>query len=104
LATEVHDVPERFLYEIDEDGTAVGAATYRISDGLIEFLHTRIDADRSGRGLAGTLIRFALDDARRRGLGVLPHCPYVRSFIDTHADEYLDLVPPERRGQYGLEH
>jgi predicted GNAT family acetyltransferase len=47
------------------------------------------------------LVRFAFDDARRRGLSVLPHCPYVRRFIDTHSDEYLDLVPPDRRPEFG---
>jgi len=103
MATAVHDDPNRFRYELEEDGTVVGYATYRISDGLIEFLHTEVNAEWSGRGLAGVLIRFALDDARRRGLGVLPHCPYVRSFIETNADEYLDLVPPDRRAAYGLE-
>jgi predicted GNAT family acetyltransferase len=101
MTTDVHDTPARFRYEVEEDGSVVGFASYRISDGLIEFLHTQIDVKWSGQGLAGVLIRFALDDARRRGLGVLPHCPYVRSFIDTHADEYLDLVPPDRRPQYG---
>jgi uncharacterized protein len=103
MTSEVHDAPERFRYELEEDGTVVGFATYRISGGLIEFLHTEVDVEWSGQGLAGVLIRFALDDARRRGLGVLPHCPYVRSYIDTHADEYLDLVPPDRRRDYGWE-
>jgi hypothetical protein len=103
MTTEVHDDPNRFRYELEEDGAVVGIATYRISKGLIELLHTEVDPEWSGRGLAGVLIRFALDDARRRGLGVLPRCPYVRSFIDTHADEYLDLVPPDRRAEYGWE-
>jgi uncharacterized protein len=101
MTTDVHDAPERFRYELEEDGDVVGIVTYRISKGLIEFLHTEVDVEWSGRGLAGVLIRFALDDARRRGLGVLPHCPYVRDFIDSHADEYLDLVPPDRRAEYG---
>jgi uncharacterized protein len=103
MTTHVRDDRDRFRYELEEDGTVVGYVTYRISHGTIELLHTQVNADRSGRGLAGELIRFALDDARRRGLGVLPHCQYVRSFIDTHADEYLDLVPPDRRAEYGLE-
>ena len=36
----------------------VGFASYRIADGLIEFLHTQIDVKWSGQGLAGELIRF----------------------------------------------
>jgi hypothetical protein len=43
-----------------------------------------------------------LDDARARGLDVLPHCPYVAAFVDGHREEYLDLVPRDRRAQFGL--
>jgi predicted GNAT family acetyltransferase len=101
MAIEVRDDPEHNRYVLREDGTVVGFATYRFSRGAIEFLHTEVDADHGGRGLAGVLVRFALDDARRRGLSVLPHCPYVRRFIDGHADEYLDLVPADRRADFG---
>jgi uncharacterized protein len=37
------------------------------------------------------LIATALDDARARGLTVVPRCPFVREFIENHA-EYQDLV------------
>jgi len=33
---------------------------------------------------------------------VLPFCPFVRGFIEKH-NEYLDLVPVERRAQFKLE-
>lgn len=101
MTTEVHDDPRRSRYELVEDGTVVGFATYRIHRGVIEFIHTEVDPDHGGRGLAGQLVRSALDDARRRGLAVVPRCPYVRKFIDEQADEYLDLVPPDRRADFG---
>jgi predicted GNAT family acetyltransferase len=101
MAIEIRDDPERRRYDLIEDGTVVGFATYRIRRRVIELIHTEVDPDHGGRGLAGQLIRFALDDARRRGLAVLPHCPYVRKFIDEHADAYLDLVPPDRRAEFG---
>ena len=62
-----------------------------------------MDPDHRGRGLAGVLVRPVLDDARARGLAVLPHCPYVAAFIDGHREEYLDLVPVDRRAQFGLD-
>jgi uncharacterized protein len=37
------------------------------------------------------LARFALDDARARGLRVRPDCPFVARFIRAHP-EYQDLV------------
>jgi len=35
-------------------------------------------------------------------LVVLPYCPFVRSFIDKHRDEYLDLVPEADREKFNL--
>jgi len=101
MAVEVHDDPGRRRYEISEDGAVVGFADYRVTDAVIDFIHTEVDPDRAGRGLAGQLVAYALDDARRRGLGVLPWCPYVRNYIDARAGDYLDLVPPDRRAEFG---
>jgi len=102
VTTDVRDDPKRNRYEIYEEGRQVGMATYRLGRGSIDFIHTEVDPDHGGRGLAGILVRAALDDARARGLAVLPHCPYVAKFIGGHRDEYLDLVPEERRDQFGL--
>ena len=101
MTIDVRDDPGRHRYELTEDGAVVGFVTYRISDGVMDLIHTEVDADHGGRGLAGRLVASTLDDARRRGLGVLPHCPYVRNYIDAHAERYLDLVPALRRAEFG---
>ena len=44
-------------------------------------------ADRfQGMGLASKLARGVLDEARARGLAVLPYCPYIKSWIAKHPD------------------
>ena len=103
MSTEVTDRPERRRYEIAEDGETVGFVTYRLTPDTIDLLHAEVDRDHGGRGLAGVMVRAVLDDARSRHLAVLPHCPYVTKFIDEHRDGYLDLVPPGRRAQFGLD-
>ena len=102
MTTAVTDNDARKRYEIAEDGEQVGFLTYRLGNGFIDMIHSEVDRNHSGRGLAGILVRFALDDARARGLTVVPSCPYVATFIGEHRDEYLDLVPEERREQFGL--
>ncbi|HEY4929138.1 MAG TPA: GNAT family N-acetyltransferase [Acidimicrobiales bacterium] len=102
MATTVTDDRDRRRYEITEDGEPVGFVSYRLGSDVIDLIHTEIDADHSGRGMAGVLIRTVLDDARARGLAVVPHCPYVVKFIGEHPDEYLDLVPEDRRREFGL--
>ena len=101
MTTAVRDDPARHRYEIAEDGTVVGFVSYRIDGEVIDLVHTEIDPDHGGRGLAGQLMAATLDDARRRGFSVLPHCPFVARYIDDHAADYLDLVPAGRRAEFG---
>ena len=58
-------MPER-LSRFDQAGRSVGNPVYSVLDG-------------------------ALDDARARGLRVLPLCPFVKDWISTHED-YHDLL------------
>jgi len=97
----VHNNAERHRYEIEVDGELAGFAQYRERPGRISFVHTEIGERFEGRGLAGELIAFALDDAREREREVLPFCPFVNSYIQGHS-EYLDLVPEGERARFGL--
>ena len=68
-----------------------GSVVYRLGRDHITLVHTEVDPAHSGQGHAATLARGALDDARERGLRVVPSCPYVASYIAKHP-EYADLV------------
>jgi uncharacterized protein len=98
---EVADATDRDRYELSIDGEMVGFTAYRARPGLIAFVHTEVDERLQGRGLADRLIRFALEDARARGLSVLPFCPFVKRFIERHR-EFEALVPDTYREQFGL--
>ena len=98
---EVADAPDRDRYELSVDGDVAGFTTYRACPGLIAFVHTEVDERLQGRGLGDQLIRFALEDARARGLAVLPFCPFVKAFIERHR-EFVALVPDTYREQFGL--
>ena len=60
-------------------------------EGRISFTHTEVDPSCEGRGFGSRLAAAALDDARRQGLRVLPLCPFVAHYVETHP-EYQDLV------------
>jgi predicted GNAT family acetyltransferase len=98
---EVRDDREAERYVIAVDGEPAGFTQYRDRGQALSFVHTEIDDRFEGRGLGGRLISAALDDARSRGLAVLPFCPFVRSYVERHS-EYLDLVPETQRAQFGL--
>jgi predicted GNAT family acetyltransferase len=87
----VSDHPALERYEVSVDGRRAGLAAYQLEDGLLTFTHTEVDDAYEGQGLGGRLARFALDDARVRGLRVQPLCPFIRGWIKRHPD-YADLV------------
>jgi predicted GNAT family acetyltransferase len=98
---ETADAPERDRYELSIDGEVVGFTAYRARPGLIAFVHTEVDERLQGRRLGDRLVRFALKDARARGLAVLPFCPFVKAFIERHR-EFEALVPDNYRERFGL--
>lgn len=102
-APVVTDNPSASRYELHVGTDLAGLVEYKLghSGTVISLLHTKVDDAFQGQGLAGHLARYSLDDARKRGLSVLPFCPYINSWIKKHP-EYTDLVPPERRGDFGL--
>ena len=101
----IADVPERERYEARVPGLAdvadVAAAYYHRRDGAIALTHTEVPPSLEGHGIGSALARFALDDARRRALVVLPYCPFIAAFLRRHT-EYLDLVPADARERFGL--
>ena len=98
----VRDKPDQHRYEIYDGEELAGFSEYKITGQRIAFTHTQTDPAFSGRGLARQLVTAALDDARKRGLAVLPFCPYVRKVIAGSAEDYLDLVPLASRARFEL--
>ena len=97
----VDDNAERERYEIRVDGKLAGFLRYRLRPELIELIHTEVNDEFEGRGLGSQLISFALEDARERGLAVLPICPFVNDYVQRHR-QYVELVPEGRRDALGL--
>ena len=75
MTVEVRDVPDRHRFEIDENGQPAGFVTYRLGEGEITFVHTEVDPAFEGKGLAGQLVKAALDDVRGRRAAGDPGVP-----------------------------
>jgi len=100
-APVVADNPAASRYELHVDGKLAGFVDYRRSGEVISLVHTEVEPAFQGEHLATRLARYSLDDARKRGLAVLPSCPYINSWIKKHL-EYAELVPQDRRASFGL--
>jgi len=102
-APVVSDNPAASRYELHVGSELAGFVDYRLSDHdkVINLVHTEVEPAFKHLHLGTSLARFSLDDARRRGLAVLPYCPYINSWIRKHP-EYADLVPSGHRAEFGL--
>src|SRR5215217_7417874 len=92
---EVRNNPAEYRYEVFANGELAGYTQYVMDRGRIAFLHTELYESFEGMGLGGRLARAALDDARTKGLVVVPYCPFNAGYIERHFYDYGDLVAPE---------
>ncbi len=84
---------DKHRYEAALDGQLAGFAEYNLLKGGIMFTHTEVLPAFEGRGVGSALARHVLDDARARGLQVVPVCQFIAGYIRKHR-EYVDLVAP----------
>jgi hypothetical protein len=87
----VRDNPGERRYELFVDEQLVGLATYSLSGQIMTIPHSEVQPRFEGQGLGARLARFALDDARDRGLRVVPLCPFIAAYVKRHP-EYAALV------------
>ncbi len=68
-----------------------GYVEYEAADGQIVITHTVVPSAIGGRGIAGDLVKEALEFARSEGLKVAPQCSYAAEYIRKHP-EYASLA------------
>jgi predicted GNAT family acetyltransferase len=80
------------------DGTPAGSLQYAIKYGRLALIHTEVLPEFEGKGVGSSLVRFGIAEARRRGLRVIPTCPFVRSYVESHPETH-DVVIGMPSGQ-----
>lgn len=84
-----HDLAaQRFVAMADGEQCVL---EYRLVGTTMTITHTSVPAAVGGRGIAGVLMRAALDAARIHGWKVVPACSYAQAFFDRQT-EYADLL------------
>lgn len=82
-----HPVSSRFITELEGHQAHLD---YQLVDGQMHVTHTLVPGEIGGRGIAGELVRVALDFARAEGLKVKPLCSYADAWMRRHP-AYEDL-------------
>jgi hypothetical protein len=87
---EVRHNPQASRFEAFVDG-ALCRTDYRMSGNVMHIVHSEVPLALEGRGLAGQVVRAALEYARANGLKVVPVCGYVRAYMRRHKETH-DLL------------
>lgn len=89
-AHELAHEPGNRRYALRVDGQLTAVVDYAINGGAISFTRTFTQPGRRGKGYAGEVVQFAVDDVEAAGeYSIVPMCWYVAEWFDKH---------PERSG------
>jgi uncharacterized protein len=93
VTTELRHNTADTRFEIYLDDALAGYADYAETESpkVRNFHHTITFPEFRGRGVAGQVVKYALDESRTAGYSVVATCWYVDEYIGKHP-EYADLV------------
>jgi uncharacterized protein len=77
-------------FELNDGGVTV-VLNYKLAGHVLTLAHTETPVAARGRGLASRLVEAVLQEARERGLKIVPRCPFVTAYLEKHP-EFRDLV------------
>lgn len=86
MPNEVVDNPSAHRFEVTVDGH-LAELDYRVNGSRLVLIHTEVPDELGGHGIAGALVRAALQRAAREGLTLVPVCPFARQWLEEHPDE-----------------
>jgi uncharacterized protein len=93
---QVVDDPAASRFMVEADGK-VAELVYQLEGDRLLLIHTGVPRALEGRGFGGKLVAAAMDEAKRRGLTVVPLCPFARGWLVRHPD-VAATVPVEGLG------
>jgi predicted GNAT family acetyltransferase len=91
MTYDVRNNEQESQFETTVDGHRAIAAYDLEEPNRIVFTHTEVPEALAGRGIAGEIVKYALDYARDHKLTVVPQCAYVAAYVKRHS-EYQDLL------------
>ena len=69
----------------------IGECEFNVSNAMWEISHTGVRPAYGGQGIARRLVEKVIEEARIRGVKILPLCSYAKKMIETN-EEYRDVM------------
>lgn len=101
MQTAIQNNEDQSRYELVADDAVAGFVEYRDAGDKVELTHTEVDPSYEGQGLASQLARAVLDSLHNEERSLIPSCNFINSYLKRHP-EYAELVPSDRRREFGL--
>lgn len=87
MTSQLSHEPDAHRYTLVIDGQLAAVADYKINGDAISFHHTFTQPNLRGRGLAGEVVEFAVDDVEKNSTRrVVPMCWYVAGWFEAHPE------------------
>ncbi len=87
---ELNEKGHGHFYILDGE-EQVAEMVISIAGDMLTVYHTEVLPKAEGKGLAKQLLAAMVDHARKKGLKVIPLCPYVHAQFKRHPDDYADV-------------
>lgn len=89
MGLDIRHLAAAHRFETTVDGV-VCELDYLLEGGVMTITHTGVPEQVGGRGIAGELVRTAVETARREGWKIVPACSYAQVWMQRHP-EFNDL-------------
>lgn len=80
---EVTNNPSASRYELALEG-GVAVADYRRHDDRLVITHVGVPPALQNKGIATSLMRGVVEDAKAKGLTIVPVCPFAVAYLKKH--------------------
>ncbi len=81
------------IYARNEAGDMIAEITFPARDDVATIDHTFVDASLRGQGVAGELMRRAVEQIRKDGCAIAATCSYAVAWLEKHPE--VSALPSE---------
>ena len=81
----------RYVYRPESGGDAAEITFSRVSETRIIVDHTGVPESMRGQGIGQKLAAHVVEDARSKGIAIIPLCPFFKAMAQRHED-WQDVV------------
>ncbi|MEP1033375.1 GNAT family N-acetyltransferase [Ekhidna sp.] len=83
---------EKKRFELNLEGAKAFIVYKMGKSGAMYLVHTEVPEVMEGQGVGHKLVRESLEIIEKANTKIIPLCPFVRSFIKNHQEDYQLLL------------